>query len=356
MASATMKKACAKCSKGGGTAICYGCEQSFCTKHFIEHRQELSQQIDNIGQEHDVLRRALTNEQSIHPLLVRIDQWEQESIAKIQVAAETARADLRQLLNRDKDQLQLNVSKMAEELQSCRESDDYTEIDINKWMEQLKEIRGMLDDPSIVNIEYADNTQSAIRLLKVSSRQTTHLSHQATHVYENTDGDSQKVVSPFRETFGEYCGKTTLSEDGLTATCLDILCDCSCSGIGRYSSGTHHIRIRIEKTKRSDVFFGIVTTSEKMTGHTWLSPSAHGWWDLQCNIVCGKEQGKDANRMFRTGDEVTLILDCNNRQVQLKHHRIDTTVHMPVDIRQCPFPWKIVAVLFSENDCVTIVH
>jgi hypothetical protein len=351
-----MKKACAKCSKGGGTAICYGCEQSFCTKHFIEHRQELSQQIDNIGQEHDVLRRALTNEQSIHPLLVRIDQWEQESIAKIQVAAETARADLRQLLNRDKDQLQLNVSKMAEELQSCRESDDYTEIDINKWMEQLKEIRGMLNDPSIVNIEYADNTQSAIRLLKVSSRQTKRLSHQATHVYENIDCDSQKLLLPSGERFDEYCGKTTLSEDGLTATCLDTIFDCSCYGIARYLTGTHHIRIRVGKPKYSNVFFGIVTTSEKITARACSSTSAHGWWDLEYSVICGKEQGGDAKKVIQTGDEVTLILDCDTQLIHMEHHRTNRFVRILVDLRQCPLPWKIVATLDTRNNYVRIIQ
>ncbi|CAF3863153.1 unnamed protein product, partial [Rotaria sp. Silwood1] len=57
MASTNMKQICAKCNKGGGIAMCHGCQQSFCTKHFVEHRQELSQQIDHIGQEHDLLRQ-----------------------------------------------------------------------------------------------------------------------------------------------------------------------------------------------------------------------------------------------------------------------------------------------------------
>src|ERR1700677_934414 len=99
MASALLKNPCAKCDKGGGVTTCDGCQQSFCIKHIIEHRQELAIQLDNIGQEHDLFRRDLTQENSAYPLFIRIDEWEQESITKIQVAAEAARADLQQLLD-----------------------------------------------------------------------------------------------------------------------------------------------------------------------------------------------------------------------------------------------------------------
>src|SRR5689334_16342849 len=123
MSSATRKKICSKCNKSGGVATCDGCQQSFCTKHFIEHRQELSQQMDNIGQEHDVLQRDLTSEHGTHPLLARINQWEQESIEKIQTAAKSARLGLQKLLNEAKNSLKISISKMTEELQSSRESD-----------------------------------------------------------------------------------------------------------------------------------------------------------------------------------------------------------------------------------------
>jgi uncharacterized UBP type Zn finger protein len=68
MASAIMKQTCTKCSKGGGIAMCNGCQQSFCIKHFVEHRQELSQQMEDIGQEHDLLRRDMTYEKGTHAL------------------------------------------------------------------------------------------------------------------------------------------------------------------------------------------------------------------------------------------------------------------------------------------------
>ena len=89
-----------------GIVTCNGCEQSYCAKHIIDHRQELSIHMDHIGQEYDLLRRDLMKENNeLHPLLQRIDLSEQESIRKIQQTAKQLRNDLHEWLDRNKDQL-----------------------------------------------------------------------------------------------------------------------------------------------------------------------------------------------------------------------------------------------------------
>src|SRR5437763_729331 len=113
MASLTMKQTCTKCSKGGGIAMCNGCQRSYCIKHFVEHRQELSQQMDNIGQEHDLLRRDMNYEKSTHSLFAHIDQWEQETIKMVQECAKKARIDLQQLLNQTKNELKMSVDRLT---------------------------------------------------------------------------------------------------------------------------------------------------------------------------------------------------------------------------------------------------
>lgn len=57
-----VKQLCIKCDKGGGITICSGCQNQFCVKHFIEHRQEFAVQMDHIGQQHGQLRRDLSQE------------------------------------------------------------------------------------------------------------------------------------------------------------------------------------------------------------------------------------------------------------------------------------------------------
>ena len=76
--------------------------------------------MDDIWQEHDWLRRDLIQEDLRHPLLLRIDEWEQKSITKLQVTAETARANLRQLLSQTKNDVKTSVDKIADEIQTHR--------------------------------------------------------------------------------------------------------------------------------------------------------------------------------------------------------------------------------------------
>jgi len=129
------------------------------------------------------------------------------------------------------------------------------------------------------------------------------------------------------------------------------------SGIGRYSSGVHYIRFRIEKIGEGFYsFFGIVNSSEKMTKNIWDSKSRHGWWDFAQCVVGDEMREAEFTTTIQTGDEVTLMLDCDNQRIQLEHHRTQRIVDMSVDLRLCAFPWQIMVSLRNKDDCVRIVH
>ncbi|CAF4246956.1 unnamed protein product, partial [Adineta steineri] len=61
------------------------------------------------------------------------------------------------------------------------------------------------------------------------------------------------------------------------------------------------------------------------------------------------------DRGIRTGDEVTMILDCDNAQIRFEHHRINQNSLLPVDLHKCPFPWKIFITLRSPGDSIRIL-
>ena len=155
--------------------MCYGCAEGFCTNHFIEHRKELSQHMDYIGREYNALQRGLTTEKNARPVLAYINQWERESTVEIQITAELARTDLQKLLDQTQMNLEESVSKMVNELQSQRDSDDYTEVDINKWMDQLRVFRRMIENPPTVNIDYDNHRRAVIHLIKVNNQQLLDL-------------------------------------------------------------------------------------------------------------------------------------------------------------------------------------
>ena len=174
MASTTIRQACVKCEKGLGITTCGGCQRWFCTKHFIEHRQELAIRIDNIGQEHDLFRRDVIQPTIDHPLLTRINQWEQQSIDRIKGAAEEVRTNLQQYLVNTKDQIKTSLDQLTNDLQSSRNTDDYTEIELDKWIKQLQEFREALEKPTDLEIVGdEEQTESIIRLIELTQKQTS---------------------------------------------------------------------------------------------------------------------------------------------------------------------------------------
>ena len=143
MSSARSEKPCVACGKGPGQAICSGCEQWFCTKHLLQHRQELHHQMDALGAEHDQLRLNVNTEIQSHlpSLLDRINRWESTSIQWIRQVANKARSELKRAHDDVTKTIKGSLDQLTQELHERREMDAYTEIQLNKWMQQLKDLR-----------------------------------------------------------------------------------------------------------------------------------------------------------------------------------------------------------------------
>ncbi|CAF2863539.1 unnamed protein product [Rotaria sp. Silwood2] len=174
MESAATKKPCIKCTKSGGIITCGGCQQWFCIRHLLDHREELSVQMDQVGQEHDLLQRDLISEESIHPLVTLINKWEITSIENIRVAAQDARNDLQKYLDHTKIQVKTTLLSINNELQASRESDDYTELDLARWIQQLVELRDILEKPSTIDFIDDDRTQPLIHRIQMKQREAAH--------------------------------------------------------------------------------------------------------------------------------------------------------------------------------------
>ena len=94
MASASGRNRCVTCGKERATSKCAGCAQDFCFNHLVEHRQGLSKQLDELEVDRDTIQQTIiqqTNKLKTHPLIKKIDQWEEDSIKKIQKIANEAR-------------------------------------------------------------------------------------------------------------------------------------------------------------------------------------------------------------------------------------------------------------------------
>ncbi|CAF2371840.1 unnamed protein product [Rotaria sp. Silwood2] len=357
MAFINIKQPCIKCSKGAGITTCNGCQQTYCINHFNEHRQELANQMENIGQKRDLLRQTLDENITEHPLFCQINTWEQESINKIHIAADTARAELRELLDQTKTELEKSINQLTEELRSSREFDDYTEMDIKKWTQQLRKLRKTLKSSSTVFISKNDSRKLVIPLITVHNQQIQY--HSSDLTLENFQNHILAVEKPIfsHERFDEIIGKAITSKECLVVTCnARFLSFPIIYGNNRYTSGTHHIHYGIDKIGNSRIFFGITSSCNKITEDSVSDTSVNGWWDLARVVVNGEAQKSGDQKFIIMGDDVTLILDCDNRQIQLEHNRTKRLVHLFIDVDICPFPWKTVIKLGSQGDSIRILQ
>lgn len=357
MASPSLERSCSTCEKAVSIVMCQGCETSFCSKHFAKHRQELSQQFDNICKERDILLQDLNIDENIDSLLQKIDQYEQESIEIIKMNAKKARTTLRKMRNEVKDEFEICKNKLTEQLQNSRATNDFTEVDLNDWTEYLKKLRQSIEDLSTINVVHDNNIISNNKLIRVTGR-TGSLPYnpQITNNHQVAIRSIEESNVSVKEKFNEVFGDIVLSSDGLIGTCSSCICIGSCmSGIGRYSSGSHKIRFRVNRKRSCYLFFGIMNAARKLAYGVPAVESFYGWWDMNYTVKNGLGDVKTIARMIKSGDEVTMKLKCESRSIQLQHHRTNTVATLLVNLSLCPFPWKIVIRLDSEDDCVEII-
>ena len=176
----TAKVQCVTCTKDRGTVQCHGCSQSFCFKHLTDHRQQLSQQFDEIEMTRDLLRQTLTeytsNSQK-HPFINQIDRWEQDFIDLIRKTAEKARQHMQKYTTGYLSKMEKKLNDLTKRLRESREDDDFVETDLQQWNEQLTQMNEQLIKPTnikvkrsstplitMINVEIVDESESEILL------------------------------------------------------------------------------------------------------------------------------------------------------------------------------------------------
>ena len=326
-----------------------------CFTHFTEHRDELASLMDTIIVEHDSLRHDIDEETTEHALLSRIDHWEQESMKIIQNAAQTARTKVQELLTKKKQGMTTLIDGFTAELQSRQESADYTEIEIKKWTEKIKSFREILSDSSNLNLETNEDPQSMIRLIKISDDQPD---------------DSLSLVQSLEcslhtslpdEKFDRMSSETSLSDDDLIATFrprIGALYSQFVYGVNRYSSGSHSIRLSIEKKGNAPLFFGIITATKKY-GRSLLTAnnsSVYGWNNMQSSVTNGKSQRYNDENILQEDDQVIMIINCEELQISLQHQTTKRLLQIPISPDRCPFPWKLICGLQTVNDSIRIIN
>jgi hypothetical protein len=360
MASSSSSKAlCATCgNKSIGVFKCEGCSQTFCRKHSNEHRDFLIHQLDEIVLEHDTLQQTITEYKEeasdSHRLIDQINEWERDSIVKIQQTAKEGRQHVEKLLNDQNGNLSKinifmlfslcmhletissNLHDLAERLRTAREDDDFVESDLRQWTVKLQKLK--------------DDMTNIHRTITVCEDPSTILVNKLniTAINERLEED---------ESLMRACGSVQIENNGRIAIQRDAKIVSYVRGKKEYSVGRHKIRFNINKTElHIDMVFGIISKTEKLS--EW--PSSHYGWSNNDLYYCdGKyyNNGADAETDLKdmTSFTIELLLDCDDRKIQYFNEQTKKTRDLNVNLKQCPFPWQIFFYLHSAGDCVQLL-
>ncbi|CAF1023650.1 unnamed protein product [Adineta steineri] len=155
-----IKILCSTCQKAAGVLTCRGCNNAFCSRDVIKHRQQLNRQMDEVGASHDQLQQLIVEHEAqpkCHPLMERIDKWEQESITKIHQAADDARKQILTIIGTHRAQVTDNLAVLTQELSRARDEDDYVETELKEWMEKLDQLKIDLNAAQTVYFDQNDS-------------------------------------------------------------------------------------------------------------------------------------------------------------------------------------------------------
>ena len=168
MATATGKTHCAICGKEKATIRCSGCLNEFCYKHWEPHRQELNKQLDEIELNRDLFRQLLNQQieqPNSHVLMKQIDQWERDLIKKITKVAEETKQKLIQNSSPYIHQVEVKLNELTNQLRQSRQEDDFNEINLRQFREELNRLTEQLTKP--LNISIQEDPSSFISQISI---------------------------------------------------------------------------------------------------------------------------------------------------------------------------------------------
>ena len=351
-------KQCASCHKTGGILTCDGCQQAFCGKHAVEHRQELTIQLENIMQEHDCIRQDISLRLNNHLSYQQIDQWEKESIARIQVAAEKTRTNVRRILESSNDRISTLCQGIATKLRTAREAENFSEIDLTRWMKQLDELKLQMKSDAIIHIP--EDSTSAVQFIRIRQGNVANI------ITTNNNLSSSKTLLSSRteERFNEVNGLATIDDSNLRIKHADNdLKFVYCRGQQLYSQGRHTTRFKIEQGSGSyNIFIGICSSSIGLRQIIYNLAVVAGWFSNsevwlhgRCNNNNTSKVNGYRNDDIKINDIFELTIDCDKKQIELFHDRTNKRQMINVDPVKAPFPWHILLALRRRGDCVRIL-
>ncbi|CAF1424856.1 unnamed protein product [Rotaria magnacalcarata] len=121
-------------------ANCIGCKDLFCFVHLMEHRQQLSDQFDQLIKQHTDINEHSLTEVNIRQHLEYIDKWESEIIQLIQQHTKDVKEKILCISNVYKNELRQRYTNLGKDLSDKRVLNAIIEGDLKEISKQIEQL------------------------------------------------------------------------------------------------------------------------------------------------------------------------------------------------------------------------
>ena len=116
-------------------AHCLGCRDVFCVEHLIEHRRNLTDEINQLIERHDKLKKSSLNEQ-----FQLIDRWEMEMMELIRKHASEVKEKILEIYDGYEVQWKERHEILEKELREKRDSNRFFEGELIEFSQQIEQL------------------------------------------------------------------------------------------------------------------------------------------------------------------------------------------------------------------------
>ncbi|CAF0770329.1 unnamed protein product [Rotaria sordida] len=146
-------------------ANCIGCKDLFCFVHLIQHRQELSNEFDELIKQHQATNEISMSKLKINEHLEYIDKWEYEIIELIHQHTKDVKEKILCIFNVYKSELKRRHTNLGKELNDKRNLNAFIESDLKELSRQMEQL-----DKDIQNINKVLNQVSINELNQIVNK------------------------------------------------------------------------------------------------------------------------------------------------------------------------------------------
>lgn len=129
-------------------------------------------------------------------------------------------------------------------------------------------------------------------------------------------------------------------------------------GINSYSSGIHHIRIKIDS---GNPYLLIRSRNIPPTpdmdnwGQYIYSPSTYGWGSFGSRLINGSRFSSNGKEVVKDKDAFTITLNCDEHRLSIINENTKEQDEMDIDISCAPFPWCLFIALSRMTAQVSLI-